>query len=244
MAVVREVDGMRGRSYTNEWWAPKYVWEDIDLPSQVDTPGGGHLVVRVFRNENLAGLDAEPFVSGVVRYLKVGEDTYTPVPLDTRGVGYSELLGTQVSYEALAEMALGRAVREAQAAGGIDVLGSLEHVQWALAGGDDMLDDMGLYKAGAGSWALNVPVSDSLRARRVLRAIYHYSAVPDYARRELNLVWVGYEKLLAAGGRMKSTAEMVEEAKEIDVQDAYGRFHSVRFETMHGSSPGLRAVFS
>lgn len=35
--------------------APKYVWGDIDLPSQVDTPGGGHLVVRVFRNENLAG---------------------------------------------------------------------------------------------------------------------------------------------------------------------------------------------
>lgn len=244
MAVVREVDGMRAKSYTNEWWAPKYVWEDIDLPSQVDTPGGGHLVVRVFRNENLAGLDAEPFVSGVVRYLKVGEDTYTLVPLDTRGVGYSELLGTQVSYEALAEMVLGRAVREAQAAGGIDVLGSLEHVQWALAGGDDMLDDMGLYKAGPGSWALHVPVSDSLRARRVLRAIYHYSAVPDYARRELNLVWARYEKLLAAGGKMKSTAEMVEEAKEIDVQDAYGRFHSVRFETMHGSSPGLRAVFS
>ena len=107
-----------------------------------------------------------------------------------------------------------------------------------------MLDDMGLYKAGAGSWALNVPVNDSLRARRVLRAIYHYSAVPDYARRELNLVWAGYEKLLAAGGKMKSTTEMVEEAKEIDVQDAYGRFHSVRFETMHGSSPGLRAVFS
>lgn len=244
MAVVREVDGMRGRSYTNEWWAPKYVWEDIDLPSQVDTPGGGFMVVRVFRNENPAGLDAEPFVSGVVRYLKVGEDAYTPVPLDTRGVGYSELLGTQVSYEALAEMALGRAVREAQAAGGIDVLSSLEHVQWALAGGDDMLDDMGLYKAGPDSWALHVPVSDSLRARRVLRAIYHYSAVPDYARRELNLVWAGYEKLLAAGGKMKSTAEMVEEAKEIDVQDAYGRFHSVRFETMHGSSPGLCAVFS
>ena len=60
MAVVREVDGMRAKSYTNEWWAPKYVWEDIDLPSQVDTPGGGHLVVRVYRNENLAGLDAEP----------------------------------------------------------------------------------------------------------------------------------------------------------------------------------------
>lgn len=40
MAVVREVDGMRAKSYTNEWWAPKYVWEDIDLPSQVDTPGG------------------------------------------------------------------------------------------------------------------------------------------------------------------------------------------------------------
>lgn len=244
MAVVREVDGMRVKSYTNEWWAPKYVWEDIDLPSQVDTPGGGHLVVRVYRNENLAGLDAEPFVSGVVRYLMVEEDVYTPVPLDTGGVGYSELLGVQVSYEVLAERALGRAVREAQAAGGIDVLSSLEHVQWALAGGDDMLDDMGLYKAGAGSWALNVPVSDSLRARRVLRAIYHYSAVPDYARRELNLVWAGYEKLLAAGGKMKSTTEMVEEAKEIDVQDAYGRFHSVRFETMHGSSPGLRAVFS
>ena len=169
---------------------------------------------------------------------------YTPVPLDTGGVGYSELLGASMGYEALAEMALGRAVREAQAAGGIDVLGSLEHVQWALAGGDDMLDDMGLYRAGPGSWALHVPVSDSLRARRVLRAIYHYSAVPDYARRELNLVWAGYEKLLAAGGKMKSTAEMVEEAKEIDVQDAYGRFHSVRFETMHGSSPGLRAVFS
>lgn len=244
MAVSREADGMRGRSYTNHWWAPKYVWEDIDLPSQVDTPGGGHLVVRVYRNENLAGLDAEPFVSGVVRYLMVWEDVYTPVPLDSGGVGYSQLLGTQVSYEALAEMALGRAVREAQAAGGIDVLGSLEHVQWALAGGDDMLDDMGLYKAGAGSWALHVPVSDSLRARRVLRAIYHYSAVPDYARRELNLVWAGYEKLLAAGGKMKSTTEMVSEAKEIDVQDAYGRFHSVRFETMHGSSPGLRAVFS
>lgn len=244
MAVVREVDGMRAKSYTNEWWAPKYVWEDIDLPSQVDTPGGGFVVVRVFRNENLAGVDAEPFVSGVVRYLKVGEDVYTPVPLDTGGVGYSELLGASMGYEALAEMALGRAVREAQAAGGIDVLGSLEHVQWALAGGDDMLDDMGLYRAGPGSWALHVPVSDSLRARRVLRAIYHYSAVPDYARRELNLVWAGYEKLLAAGGKMKSTAEMVEEAKEIDVQDAYGRFHSVRFETMHGSSPGLRAVFS
>lgn len=244
MAVVREVDGMRGRSYTNHWWAPKYVWEDIDLPSQVDTPGGGHLVVRVYQNENLAGLDAEPFVSGVVRYLMVGEDVYTPVPLDTGGVGYSELLGVRVSYEALAEMALGRAVREAQAAGGIDVLGSLEHVQWALAGGDDMLDDMGLYKAGPDSWALNVPVGDPIRARRVLRAIYHYSAVPDYARRELNLVWAGYEKLLAAGGKMKSTTEMVEEAKEIDVQDAYGRFHSVRFETMHGSSPGLRAVFS
>lgn len=238
MAVVREVDGMRAKSYTNEWWAPKYVWEDIDLPSQVDTPGGGHLVVRVYRNENLAGLDAEPFVSGVVRYLMVEGDVYTPVPLDTGKVG------TQVSYEALAEMALGRAVREAQAAGGIDVLSSLEHVQWALAGGDDMLDDMGLYKAGAGSWALNVPVSDSLRARQVLRAIYHYSAVPDYAHRELNLVWAGYEKLLVAGGKMKSTAEMVEEAKEIDVQDAYERFHSVRFETMHGSSPGLRAVFS
>lgn len=244
MVVSREADGMRGRSYTNEWWAPKYVWEDIDLPSQVDTPGGGHLVVRVYRNENLAGLDAEPFVSGVVRYLMVGEDVYTPVPLDTGESRYAEMLGTQVSYEALAEMALGRAVREAQAAGGIDVLGSLEHVQWALAGGDDMLDDMGLYRAGAGSWALNVPVSDSLRARRVLRAIYHYSAVPDYACRELNLVWAGYEKLLAAGGKMKSTTEMVEEAKEIDVQDAYGRFHSVRFETMHGSSPGLRAVFS
>lgn len=244
MAVVREVDGMRAKSYTNEWWAPKYVWEDIDLPSQVDTPGGGHLVVRVYRNENLAGLGAEPFVSGIVRYLMVEEDVYTPVPLDTGGVGYSELLGVQASYEALAEMALGRAVREAQAAGGIDVLSSLEHVQWALAGGDGMLDDMGLYKAGPDSWALNVPVSDSLRARRVLRAIYHYSAVPDYARRELNLVWAGYEKLLAAGGKMKSTTEMVSEAKEIDVQDAYGRFHSVRFETMHGSSPGLRAVFS
>lgn len=244
MAVVRGVDGMRAKSYTNEWWAPKYVWEDIDLPSQVDTPGGGFVVVRVFRNENLAGVDAEPFVSGVVRYLRVGEDVYTPVPLDTGGVGYSELLGVQASYEALAEMALGRAVREAQAAGGIDVLSSLEHVQWALAGGDDMLDDMGLYKAGLDSWALHVPVSDSLRARRVLRAIYHYSAVPDYARRELNLIWAGYEKLLDAGGKMKSTAEMVEEAKEIDVQDAYGRFHSVRFETMHGSSPGLRAVFS
>lgn len=244
MVVSREADGMRGRSYTNHWWAPKYVWEDIDLPSQVDTPGGGFMVVRVFRNENLAGVDAEPFVSGVVRYLRVGEDAYTPVPLDTEGVGYSELLGVQASYEALAEMALGRAVREAQAAGGIDVLSSLEHVQWALAGGDDMLDDLGLYKAGPDSWALHVPVSDSLRARRVLRAIYHYSAVPDYARRELNLVWAGYEKLLAAGGKMKSTTEMVEEAKEIDVQDAYGRFHSVRFETMHGSSPGLRAVFS
>ena len=99
MAVVREVDGMRAKSYTNEWWAPKYVWEDIDLPSQVGTPG------------------AEP------------------------GVGR---------------------VREA----------------------------------------------------------------------------------VSRGGKMKSTTEMVEEAKEIDVQDAYGRFHSVRFETMHGSSPGLRAVFS
>ena len=85
MAVVREVDGMRAKSYTNEWWAPKYVWEDIDLPSQVDTPGGGFVVVRVFRNENLAGVDAEPFVSGVVRYLKVGEDVYTPVPW-TQGV--------------------------------------------------------------------------------------------------------------------------------------------------------------
>nr|DAK16360.1 MAG TPA: hypothetical protein [Caudoviricetes sp.] len=41
MAVSREADGMRGRSYTNHWWAPKYVWEDIDLPSQVDTPGAG-----------------------------------------------------------------------------------------------------------------------------------------------------------------------------------------------------------
>lgn len=244
MAVVRGVDGMRAKSYTNEWWAPKYVWEDIDLPSQVDTPGGGFMVVRVFRNENLAGLDAEPFVSGVVRYLMVEEDVYTPVPLDTGESRYAEVLSTQVSYEALAEMALGRAVREAQAAGGIDVLSSLEHVQWALAGGDDMLDDMGLYKAGPDSWALHMPVSDSLRARRVLRAIYHYSAVPDYARRELNLVWAGYEKLLAAEGKMKSTTEMVEEAKEIDVQDAYGRFHSVRFETMHGSSPGLRAVFS
>ena len=244
MAVSREADGMRGKSYTNHWWAPKYVWEDIDLPSQVDTPGGGFMVVRVFRNENLAGVDAEPFVSGVVRYLMVKEDVYTPVPLDTGESRYAEMLGTQVSYEALAEMALGRAVREAQAAGGIDVLSSLEHVQWALAGGDDMLDDMGLYKAGAGSWALNVPVSDPIRARRVLRAIYHYSVIPDNARRELNLVWAGYEKLLAAGGKMKSTTEMVEEAKEIDVQDAYGRFHSVRFETMHGSSPGLRAVFS
>lgn len=244
MAEIRQADGMRGRSYTNHWWAPQYVWEDIDLPSQVDTPGGGFMVVRVSRNENLSGLDAEPFVSGVVRYLKVGGDVYTPVPLDTGGVGYSQLLGTQVSYEALAEMALGRAVREAQAAGGIDVLGSLEHVQWALAGGDDMLDDMGLYKAGAGSWALNVPVSDPIRARRVLRAIYHYSVIPDNARKELNLVWAGYEKLLAAGGKMKSTAEMVEEARIIDVQDAYGRFHSVRFETMHGAEPGLRAVFS
>lgn len=244
MAVSREADGMRGRSYTNHWWAPKYVWEDIDLPSQVDTPGGGFVVVRVFRNENLAGVDAEPFVSGVVRYLKVGEDVYTPVPLDTGGVGYSELLGVRVSYEALAEMALSRAVREAQAAGGIDVLSSLEHVQWVIDGGDDMLDDMGLYKAGVDSWALHVPVSASLRARRILRAIYHYSVVPDNARRELNLVWAGYEKLLAAGGKMKSTTEMVSEAKEIDVQDAYGRFHSVRFETMHGSSPGLRAVFS
>lgn len=244
MAASREADGMRSKSYTSHWWAPKYVWEDIDLPSQVDTPGGGFVVVRVFRNENLAGLDAEPFVSGIVRYLKVGDDAYTPVPLDTGGVGYSELLGVSMGYEALAEMALGRAVREAQAAGGVDVLASLEHAQWAIYGGDDMLDDMGLYRAGAGSWALHVPVSDSLRARRVLRAIYHYSAVPDYARRELNLVWAGYEKLLAAGGKMKSTAEMVSEAKEIDVQDAYGRFHSVRFETMHGSSPGLRAVFS
>lgn len=244
MAVIRQADGMRAKSYTNEWWAPKYVWEDIDLPSQVDTPGGGHLVVRVYRNENLAGLDAEPFVSGIVRYLKVGDDTYTPVPSASEYVPYSEMMGVQVSYEALAEMALGRAVREAQAAGGVDVLSSLEHAQWAIDGGDDMLDDMGLYKAGPDSWALHVPVSDSLRARRVLRAIYHYSAVPDYARRELNLVWAGYEKLLAAGGKMKSTAEMVSEAKEIDVQDAYGRFHSVRFETMHGSSPGLRAVFS
>ena len=244
MAASREADGMRGRSYAPSWWAPKYVWEDIDLPSQVDTPGGGFVVVRVFRNENLAGVDAEPFVSGVVRYLKVGEDVYTPVPLDTGGVGYSELLGVQVSYEALAERALGRAVREAQAAGGIDILASLEHADVALAGGDDMLDDAGLYKAGKDSWALNIPMSDSLVARRVLRAIYHYSAVPDYARRELNLVWAGYEKLLAAGGKMKSTTEMVEEAKEIDVQDAYGRFRSVRFETMHGSSPGLRAVFS
>ena len=235
---------MRGRSYTNHWWAPKYVWEDIDLPSQVDTPGGGFMVVRVFRNENLAGLDAEPFVSGIVRYLKVGEEVYTPVPLDTGGVGYSELLGVRVSYEALAEMALGRAVREAQAAGGIDVLSSLEHVQWALAGGDDMLDDAGLYKAGKDSWALNIPVSDSLAARRVLRTIYHYSVIPDNARRELNLVWAGYERLLAAGGKMKSTAEMVEEAGIIDVQDAYGRFHSVRFETMHGLEPGIRAVFS
>lgn len=244
MAVSCEADGMRGRSYAPSWWAPKYVWEDIDLPSQVDTPGGGFMVVRVFRNENLAGLDAEPFVSGVVRYLKVGEDAYTPVPLDTGGVGYSELLGVRVSYEALAEMALGRAVREAQAAGGVDVLASLEHVQWAIDGGDDMLDDMGLYKAGVDSWALHVPVSDSLRARRILRAIYHYSAVPDNAQRELNLVWAGYEKLLAAGGKMKSTAEMVSEAGEIDVQDAYGRFHSIRFETMHGNEPGLRAVFS
>lgn len=244
MAVSREADGMRGRSYAPSWWAPKYVWEDIDLPSQVDTPGGGFVVVRVFRNENLAGVDAEPFVSGVVRYLKVGEDAYTPVPLDTGGVGYSELLGVRVRYEALAEMALGRAVREAQAAGGVDVLASLEHVQWAIDGGDDMLDDMGLYKAGPDSWALHMPVSDSLRARRILRAIYHYSVVPDNARRELNLVWAGYEKLLAAGGKMKSTDEMVSEAGEIDVQDAYGRFHSVRFETMHGAEPGIRAVFS
>lgn len=244
MAVIRQADGMRFRSYTNHWWAPKYVWEDLDLSSQVDTPGGGFMVVRVFRNENLAGVDAEPFVSGVVRYLKVGDDAYTPVPLDTGGVGYSELLGVRVSYEALAEMALGRAVREAQAAGGVDVLASLEHVQWAIDGGDDMLDDMGLYKADVDSWALHVPVSDSLRARRILRAIYHYSAVPDNARRELNLVWAGYEKLLAAGGKMKSTAEMVSEAGEIDVQDAYGGFHSVRFETMHGVEPGLRAVFS
>ena len=243
MAASREADGMRGRSYAPSWWAPKYVWEDIDLPSQVDTPGGGFVVVRVFRNENLAGVDAEPFVSGVVRYLKVGEDAYTPVPLDTGGVGYSELLGVSVGYEALAEMALGRAVREAQAAGGVDVLASLEHVQWAIDGGDDMLDDMGLYKAGVDSWALHVPVSDSLRARRILRTIYHYSVVPDNARRELNLVWAGYEKLLAAGGKMKSTAEMVSEAGDIDVQDAYGRFHSVRFETMHGSEPGIRAVF-
>lgn len=45
MAVVRQADGMRFRSYTNHWWAPKYVWEDIDLPSQVDTPGGGFMVV-------------------------------------------------------------------------------------------------------------------------------------------------------------------------------------------------------
>lgn len=244
MAASREADGIRGRSYAPSWWAPKYVWEDIDLPSQVNTPGGGFVVVRVFRNENLAGVDAEPFVSGVVRYLKVGEDVYTPVPLDTGGVGYSELLGVRVSYEALAERALGRAVREAQAAGGVDVLASLEHVQWAIDGGDDMLDDMGLYKAGPDSWALHVPVSDSLRARRILRAIYHYSVVPDNARRELNLVWAGYEKLLAAGGKMKSTAEMVSEAGEIDVQDAYGRFHSVRFETMHGAEPGLRAAFS
>lgn len=235
---------MRGRSYTNHWWAPKYVWEDIDLPSQVDTPGGGFMVVRVFRNENLAGLDAEPFVSGVVRYLRAGEDVYTPVPLDTGGVGYSELLGVRVSYEALAEMALGRAVREAQAAGGIDILASLEHADMALAGGDDMLDDAGLYKAGKDSWVLNIPVSDSLAARRVLRMVYHYSVIPDNARKELNLVWAGYEKLLAAGGKMKSTAEMVSEAKEIDVQDAYERFHSVRFETMHGAEPGLRAVFS
>lgn len=235
---------MRGRSYTNHWWAPKYVWEDIDLPSQVDTPGGGFVVVRVFRNDNLAGLDAEPFVSGIVRYLKVGEEVYTPVPLDTGGVGYSELLGVRVSYEALAEMALGRAVREAQAAGGIDILASLEHADVALAGGDDMLDDAGLYKAGKDSWALNIPVSDSLAARRVLRMVYHYSVIPDNARKELNLVWAGYERLLAAGGKMKSTAEMVEEAGIIDVQDAYGRFHSVRFETMHGHEPGIRAVFS
>ena len=244
MAVSREADGMRKRSYTSHWWAPKYVWEDIDLPSQVDTPGGGFMVVRVFRNENLAGMDAEPFVSGIVRYLKVGDDVYTPVPLDTGGVGYSELLGVQVSYEALAERALGRAVREAQAAGGIDILASLEHVQWALAGGDDMLDDAGLYKAGKDSWALNIPVSDSLAARAALRMIYHHSAIPDNARKELNLVWAGYERLLAAGGKMKSTAEMVEEAGIIDVQDAYDRFHSVRFETMHGSEPGIRAVFS
>lgn len=244
MAVIRQADGMRGKSYTNHWQAPRYVWEDIDLPSQVDTPGGGFMAVRVFRNENLAGVDAELFVSGVVRYLKAGDDAYTPVPLDTGGVGYSELLGVMVSYEALAEMALGRAVREAQAAGGVDVLASLEHVQWAIDGGDDMLDDMGLYKAGVDSWALHMPVSDSLRARRILRAIYHYSVVPDNARRELNLVWAGYEKLLAAEGKMKSTAEMVSEAGEIDVQDAYGRFHSVRFETMHGAEPGLRAVFS
>ena len=243
MAVIRQADGMRGKSYTNHWWAPRYVWEDIDLPSQVDTPGGGFMVVRVFRNENLAGVDAGPFVSGVVRYLKAGDDAYTPVPLDTGGVGYSELLGVRVSYEALAEMALGRAVREAQAAGGVDVLASLEHAQGAIDGGDDMLDDMGLYKAGPDSWALHVPVSDSLRSRRILRAIYHYSVVPDNARRELNLVWAGYEKLLAAEGKMKSTAEMVSEAGEIDVQDAYGRFHSVRFETMHGAEPGLRAVF-
>lgn len=243
MVVFKQDDGMRFKSYTQGWYAPKYVWEDIDLPSAVDTPGGGFMVVRVYRNENLAGLDAEPFVSGVVRYLKVGEDAYTPVPLDTGGVGYSELLGVSVGYEALAEMALGRAVREAQAAGGVDVLASLEHAQWAIDGGDDMLDDTGLYKAGLDSWALHVPVGDSLRARRILRAIYHYSVVPDNARRELNLVWAGYEKLLAAGGKMKSTAEMVSEAGEIDVQDAYGRFHSVRFETMHGAEPGLRAVF-
>lgn len=244
MAVSREADGMRKRSYTNHWFAPRYMWEDINLPSQVDTPGGGFVVVRVFRNENLAGLDAEPFVSGIVRYLKAGEDVYTPVPLDTGGVGYSELLGVQVSYEALAEMALGRAVREAQAAGGIDILASLEHAGMALAGGDDMLDDAGLYKAGKDSWALNIPVSDSLAARRVLRMVYHYSVIPDNARKELNLVWAGYERLLAAGGEMKSTAEMVEEAGSIDVQDAYDRFHSVRFETMHGHEPGIRAVFS